>query len=74
MKEEQVLQNQQHRPENIKSTQKPELIIAEDINELRNEILRKDQILTKYYEKLQLWQTMLNQTVAQMPPNATTNQ
>lgn len=46
------------------SVQKPELIISEDCNELRNEIARKDQILAKYYEKLQLWQSMINETVA----------
>jgi mediator of RNA polymerase II transcription subunit 28 len=46
------------------SVQKPELIIVEDCNELRNEIARKDQILGKYYEKLQLWQSMINETVA----------
>ncbi|CAG2162001.1 unnamed protein product [Oppiella nova] len=46
------------------SDQKPELILSEDCSELKNEIARKDQILTKYYDKLQLWQSMINETVA----------
>ena len=46
------------------SVQKPELLLSEDCIELRNEIARKDQILNKYYEKLQIWQSMVNETVA----------
>ncbi|XP_054167238.1 mediator of RNA polymerase II transcription subunit 28-like [Oppia nitens] len=46
------------------SVQKPEQILAEDIMELKNEIARKDQVLTKYYDKLQYWQQLMNETVA----------
>lgn len=46
------------------SVQKPELILSEDCVELKNEIARKDQILAKYYDKLQIWQTIVNETVA----------
>lgn len=46
------------------SVKKPELLLTEDCHELRNEIARKDQILNKYYEKLQIWQSMVNETVA----------
>ena len=45
------------------SVQSPELLLTEDCIELRNEIARKDQILNKYYEKLQIWQSMVNETV-----------
>ena len=45
------------------SVQNPELLLSEDCIELRNEITRKDQILNKYYEKLQIWQSMVNETV-----------
>jgi len=53
------------------SVQKPDLILTEDCGELKNEIARKDQILQKYYDKLQLWQNILNDTVAMgtAPPN-----
>ena len=52
----------------ILSVEKPELLLAEDCTELRNEILRKDQVLQKYYEKLQIWQGILNDT-GTVPPN-----
>lgn len=45
------------------SVQNPELLVSEDISELRNEIQRKDQILNKYYERLAVWQAMVNDTV-----------
>jgi len=45
------------------SVHNPELLLSEDCLELRNEIARKDQILNKYYEKLQIWQSMVNETV-----------
>lgn len=44
------------------SVEKPDLIINEDISELRSEIQRKDLILQKYYEKLRLWQNSLHET------------
>lgn len=55
------------------SIQKPEHIILEDINELKNELARKDQLLQKYYEKIQYWQSLLLDTTStgrtpQMPP------
>jgi len=46
------------------SVQKPELILSEDCGELRNEIARKDQVLAKYYDKLQIWQSLINESVA----------
>src|SRR5258708_2928642 len=46
------------------SIQKPEQIILDDINDLKAEITRKDQVLQKYYEKLNYWQGILSETVA----------
>lgn len=42
------------------STQKPEQLIVEDIEELKNEITRKDLIIQKYHEKVTSWQNILN--------------
>lgn len=41
------------------SVQKPEHIILENISELKNELLRKEQLLNKYNEKIQTWQNLL---------------
>lgn len=43
--------------------QKPELILVEEINELKNEINRKDVLLTKYYDRLDKWTATLNENV-----------
>ncbi|XP_067127388.1 mediator of RNA polymerase II transcription subunit 28 [Centruroides vittatus] len=56
------------------SIQKPEHIILEDTNELKNELARKEQLLQKYYDKIQYWQSLLSDTSGiaarptQMPP------
>ncbi|XP_071520031.1 mediator of RNA polymerase II transcription subunit 28 isoform X3 [Panulirus ornatus] len=42
------------------SIQKPELIISEDIIEMRNELVRKDELLKKHAEKLNEWQGLLS--------------
>ncbi|KAI1288375.1 Mediator of RNA polymerase II transcription subunit 28 [Halotydeus destructor] len=39
---------------------KPEQMIGEDINELKNEIQRKDQVLARYHDKIATWQAILN--------------
>lgn len=41
------------------SALKPEMIIKEDINELRNELSRKEELLKKHYEKISVWQNLL---------------
>lgn len=41
------------------SVQKPEHIILENISELKNELARKEQLLNKYYDKIQFWQSLL---------------
>ncbi len=38
---------------------KPEAILREDSNELRQELLRKDELLRAHYDKLAQWQAML---------------
>lgn len=41
------------------SVQKPEHIILENISDLKNELVRKEQLLNKYNEKIQTWQNLL---------------
>ena len=38
---------------------KPEMILKEDTGELKSELVRKDELIRKHYEKLGQWQTML---------------
>ena len=47
------------------SVHKPELLIMEDIQEIKTEILRKDAVIQKFQEKLETWQGMLSE---QPPP------
>uniref|UniRef100_T1IIE0 Mediator of RNA polymerase II transcription subunit 28 n=2 Tax=Strigamia maritima TaxID=126957 RepID=T1IIE0_STRMM len=42
------------------SAQKPEQILREDINELKLELTRKEQLIQKHYEKIQYWQGLLS--------------
>uniref|UniRef100_A0A2L2YLH5 Mediator of RNA polymerase II transcription subunit 28 n=1 Tax=Parasteatoda tepidariorum TaxID=114398 RepID=A0A2L2YLH5_PARTP len=48
------------------SEQKPEHLLVESIQELKNELARKDALLDKYHEKIQVWQNLL-QDVPGMP-------
>lgn len=38
------------------ANQKPDQVIAEEINELENEIKRKDEVIKKFHDKLDSWQ------------------
>ena len=38
---------------------KPEMILKEDTGELKSELVRKEELIRKHYEKLGQWQTML---------------
>lgn len=42
------------------AAQKPELQIKDDSNELRLEVMRKDELLKKNFEKITHWQSILN--------------
>ncbi|GAB6031562.1 hypothetical protein CHUAL_009328 [Chamberlinius hualienensis] len=44
----------------ILSAQRPEQIVKEDITDLRAELIRKDQLIQKHYEKIQVWQNLLS--------------
>ena len=52
---------------------KPEMILKEDTGELKSELVRKDELIKKHYEKLGQWQTMLAdvqvQSSASQPAN-----
>jgi len=60
------------------AVQRPEQILKEDINELRQELARKDQLIQKHYEKIAYWQGLLadppgvGRPSAQTPPAAVT--
>jgi len=38
---------------------KPEMVLKEDTAELKSELVRKDELIRKHYDKLQQWQGML---------------
>lgn len=42
------------------SALKPEMVIKEDINELKLELARKEEYLKRHYEKISIWQNLLN--------------
>ncbi|KAL3278731.1 hypothetical protein HHI36_016261 [Cryptolaemus montrouzieri] len=42
------------------SALKPEMVIKEDINELRLELARKEEVLKKHSEKITVWQNILS--------------
>ena len=41
------------------SALKPELIVKEDINDLRAELIRKEDLIKRHYEKISVWQNIL---------------
>ncbi|XP_054261864.1 mediator of RNA polymerase II transcription subunit 28 [Macrosteles quadrilineatus] len=41
------------------SALKPELVVREDINDLRLELMRKDDLIKRHYEKITMWQNLL---------------
>ncbi|XP_011302995.1 mediator of RNA polymerase II transcription subunit 28 isoform X2 [Fopius arisanus] len=41
------------------SALKPELVVKEDINDLKVELTRKDDLIKRHYDKIALWQNLL---------------
>lgn len=41
------------------SALKPEMVVKEDINELRLELARKDELLKRHCDKITVWQNLL---------------
>ncbi|KAK9869583.1 hypothetical protein WA026_003335 [Henosepilachna vigintioctopunctata] len=41
------------------SALKPEMVVKEDINELRLELSRKEELLKRHYDKVAVWQNLL---------------
>uniref|UniRef100_T1I8V2 Mediator of RNA polymerase II transcription subunit 28 n=2 Tax=Rhodnius prolixus TaxID=13249 RepID=T1I8V2_RHOPR len=41
------------------SALKPELVVREDINDLKSELARKEDLLKRHHEKITLWQNLL---------------
>lgn len=48
----------------IFSDQKPEFALSEEINELKSEIARKDNLLNNYHEKLNNWSNIVNDALS----------
>ena len=44
---------------------KPEMILREDTTELKAELVRKDDLIRKHYDKLSKWKEMLADAQAQ---------
>ncbi|XP_064602740.1 mediator of RNA polymerase II transcription subunit 28-like [Liolophura sinensis] len=52
------------------SVKKPEQVVKEDIQELRQELMRKEAMLVKHQEKLQQWQNLMRSIQSGQPvPN-----
>ena len=51
------------------SALKPELIIKEDITDLKVELLRKEELIKKHYEKILIWQNLLAEMHGWVQPN-----
>lgn len=53
---------------------KPESVVKEDINDLRLELARKEDLLKKHYEKINVWQNLLAdlQVYAKSPAQGST--
>lgn len=41
------------------SALKPEMVIKEDVTELRLELARKEELLKRHYDKIAIWQNLL---------------
>lgn len=41
------------------SALKPEMVVKEDISELKIELARKEELLKKHYDKINVWQNLL---------------
>lgn len=56
------------------SALKPELVVKEDIAELRMELIRKEELLKRHYDKIAVWQNLLAdlQGYAKSPAQGTT--
>lgn len=55
------------------SALKPELVVKEDIAELRMELVRKEELLKRHYDKIAVWQNLLSdlQGYAKSPAQGT---
>lgn len=41
------------------SALKPELVVKEDVHDLRHELTRKEELIKRHYEKIAVWQNLL---------------
>lgn len=58
------------------SALKPEMVVKEDISELKLELARKEELLKRHYEKIAVWQNLLAdlQGYSKSPAQAGTSQ
>jgi len=57
----------------ILADQRPEMVLSEEISELKMEITKKDALLNKYHDKLNKWTSMVNDASAGKPINLPPN-
>lgn len=50
------------------SALKPQLVLKEENQDLRLEINRKDEVIKKHYDRIELYKSMLSDSPAQPPP------
>lgn len=55
------------------SALKPELIVKEDVTDLKVEIVRKEELIRKHYEKILVWQNLLAEMHCWVQPNGEQN-
>jgi mediator of RNA polymerase II transcription subunit 28 len=51
------------------SALKPELVVKEDITDLKVELLRKEELIKRHYEKIIIWQNLLAEMHGWVQPN-----
>ncbi|XP_011505404.1 PREDICTED: mediator of RNA polymerase II transcription subunit 28 isoform X2 [Ceratosolen solmsi marchali] len=55
------------------SALKPELVVKEDITDLKVELLRKEELIKRHYEKILIWQNLLAEMHGWVQPNGFTH-
>lgn len=51
------------------SVLKPELSVKEDISDLKLELVRKEELIKRHYEKISVWQNLLAEMHGWVQPN-----
>lgn len=55
------------------SALKPELVVKEDVTDLKVELVRKEELIKRHYDKISVWQNLLAEMHGWVQPNGTIN-